>query len=1612
MQVTNSTATANITPNSLVTGTTTVNATSVALGANVLISTTNVSFGNSTVNTQINSTSIAVAGTLTVLANVNVDSGDLFVDTVNHRVGISNSAPDTNLTVTGNANVSGNVTIGGQLTVAGNITSVGTQVVTGDIVPVSNGYNLGNTTSRWNLFAANVDISQLLTVTNAASFSNTVTMGGSLLTVGNSTVNTQINSTVGVISTLNSLVGINVNANVSLTNTGIKIGNTIANVLANSILLQVTNATSGTNTTPAGFFIGNSTVNSLGIYVGSNTVANVTIVAGKSVGVNTTAPSVALTIVSNDAIQLPVGNTSQRPTGNTGLFRYNGDSNTVEMYANGNWFRLSKAIGETAIGGSPIVEDTATNLLLNTANVLVGSWTNTTMTVVANTQMEDPFGGLGSYTITPTVTSVTLLQQSVAVANDLTYYTDSIYLNQNCTSVNTRIQILFSNSTANVANATIELNAQTGIVYLTSGTVTNYNVENLYNGWFRVSVIGENTNTTANTATFAICPDITTNKRFAVIYGPQLETGNTGPTSFISTTTVAKTRPAGKLNISTIPLGTTLADDGSGRITISGVAAVNAASIFLGNSTANLIANSINLTVTNSTSNVVVTPISIFLGNSTANAFVNSIFAQVTNSTATANITPNALTIGTSTVNSTVISEGANVLITTSTITVGNSTVNTFANSSVVNTGTLNLITAANVGANVNLSTTTLSVGNSIANLIANSIDITLANATANVIITPVSIAIGNSVANVFANSIIMQVTNSTATANITPNSLVIGTTTVNSTVISEGANVLITTSTLTIGNSTVNTFANSSVVNTGTINLITAANVGANVNLSTVALTIGNSTANAFVNSIFAQITNSTATANLVPNALTIGTSVVNSTVISEGANVLITTSTITVGNSIANHQTNSISVTIANATANLILTPVSIFLGNSIANTFANSILISVSNATAIANITPNSLVIGTSTVNATAIAEGANVLITTSTITVGNSIANLLANSIDLTIANATANLILTPVSLFTGNSVANAFVNSTIMQVTNSTATANITPNALTVGTSVVNTTAIAEGANVLITTSTLTIGNTTANLLANSIFAQITNSTSTSNVTPAGFFIGPSTVNSFGLYVGANTVANVTVLAGKVLGVNTTAPSVALTIVSNDAIQLPVGNNSQRPSSNTGLFRYNGDANTIEVYANSNWFLISTKINDTVIGGAPIVEDTATNLLLNTANTLVGSWTNTSMTVVANTTMEDPFGGVGAYTLTPTAFSDVQLTQSVSVANDLSYYTGSIYLNQNCTSVNTRIQILLSNSTANVANATIELNAQTGIVYLKSGTVINFNVENLYNGWFRVSTIGRNTNTTANTATFTIHPDITNSKLTAVVYGSQLETGNNGPTSFIATTATSKTRPAGKLNISTVPLNPVLVDDGSGRITVGNLVTLNVSGNSSITSNLILATTNSTQNVVYIGNSTTTVNTNIDGGALFVDAVHNRVGVNTTSPAVTLVVSSTDAILVPVGNTGNRPSGVNGYFRYSNELNAFEGYANGAWGNIGGGGSAPGGSNTYIQFNDSGALGGVAGLTFDKATNIVFIANTLNVGTTSILSTVALTIGNSTANIQMLLPLLYLQMVTK
>jgi hypothetical protein len=77
-----------------------------------------------------------------------------------------------------------------------------------------------------------------------------------------------------------------------------------------------------------------------------------------------------------------------------------------------------------------------------------------------------------------------------------------------------------------------------------------------------------------------------------------------------------------------------------------------------------------------------------------------------------------------------------------------------------------------------------------------------------------------------------------------------------------------------------------------------------------------------------------------------------------------------------------------------------------------------------------------------------------------------------------------------------------------------------------------------------------------------------------------------------------------------------------------------------------------------------------------------------------------------------------------------------------------------------------------------------------------------------------------------------------------------------------------------------------------------------------------------------------------GGPLVLEPNGGNIGIGNAGPAVSLDISQrTDAVALPVGTTGQRPSGSDGEIRYNSSTSVVEAYEDGAWIPLSGAGSA-------------------------------------------------------------------------
>ena len=87
---------------------------------------------------------------------------------------------------------------------------------------------------------------------------------------------------------------------------------------------------------------------------------------------------------------------------------------------------------------------------------------------------------------------------------------------------------------------------------------------------------------------------------------------------------------------------------------------------------------------------------------------------------------------------------------------------------------------------------------------------------------------------------------------------------------------------------------------------------------------------------------------------------------------------------------------------------------------------------------------------------------------------------------------------------------------------------------------------------------------------------------------------------------------------------------------------------------------------------------------------------------------------------------------------------------------------------------------------------------------------------------------------------------------------------------------------------------------------------------------------------------TKINNNLDSIDDLLDGTTPVTGINISSGTAsfsTLSVTGTGAVQLSSGTTAQRPTPSNGMIRYNSDDGSFEGYADGAWGAIGGGGDA-------------------------------------------------------------------------
>jgi hypothetical protein len=143
------------------------------------------------------------------------------------------------------------------------------------------------------------------------------------------------------------------------------------------------------------------------------------------------------------------------------------------------------------------------------------------------------------------------------------------------------------------------------------------------------------------------------------------------------------------------------------------------------------------------------------------------------------------------------------------------------------------------------------------------------------------------------------------------------------------------------------------------------------------------------------------------------------------------------------------------------------------------------------------------------------------------------------------------------------------------------------------------------------------------------------------------------------------------------------------------------------------------------------------------------------------------------------------------------------------------------------------------------------------------------------------------------------------------------------------------------NFTNLNSDKLEVNNASATGTFGLTGTLQVTGDSTLNGAVVINDAGADKDTRIEGDN--------DANLFFVDASTDRVGIGTATLSVKFSIAATDAMLVPVGTTGERPTGATGYLRFNSSTTSFEGYNGTAWGSIGGGATG-GGADQMFYLN--------------------------------------------------------------
>ena len=231
----------------------------------------------------------------------------------------------------------------------------------------------------------------------------------------------------------------------------------------------------------------------------------------------------------------------------------------------------------------------------------------------------------------------------------------------------------------------------------------------------------------------------------------------------------------------------------------------------------------------------------------------------------------------------------------------------------------------------------------------------------------------------------------------------------------------------------------------------------------------------------------------------------------------------------------------------------------------------------------------------------------------------------------------------------------------------------------------------------------------------------------------------------------------------------------------------------------------------------------------------------------------------------------------------------------------------------------------------IALDTISADGTTIGITLTDNTAAALDIKEGANSYLKFDTTNSSELITAGEA-FTVASGKTFTTDTADINGGAIDGTTIGANSAAAGTFTTAT--ATSVNATNVRANDgtaaIVLTDSTGAVAISTALT--ATGNVSVDGGtFIFNETGADLDFRFEGDA--------DANLLFGDAGNNRIGIGTNTPGYSLDIGSkTDAMLLPVGNTGQRPTAATGIIRFNSQTGKYEGCQDGS---------------TYVSFQTEG-----------------------------------------------------------